>query len=122
MTESAYAVCGPAETSRTSGIRAIARTAVMRSLRSSSRTLVVRRSTSNSSKSGSRPTTCLPHERLAAGHIDEVYLHVVPVLLGSGTRLFDQPDREPIQLRLIDVTQGAKASHQRYEVVSDRAR
>jgi dihydrofolate reductase len=58
---------------------------------------------------------------LAAGHIDEVYLHVVPVLLGSGTRLFDQPDREPILLRLIDVTQGSKANHQRYEVVSNRA-
>jgi hypothetical protein len=44
------------------------------------------------------------------------------VLLGSGTRLFDQPDREPILLRLIDVTQGSKANHQRYEVVSNRAR
>jgi dihydrofolate reductase len=54
---------------------------------------------------------------LAAGHVDEVYLHVVPVLLGSGTRLFHQPGRNPIQLQLIEVTQGSKASHQRYGVL-----
>ena len=33
------------------------------------------------------------------GPIDEIDLHIAPVLLGDGIRLYDNPGREPIHLR-----------------------
>lgn len=54
---------------------------------------------------------------LTAGLVDEVHLHVVPVMFGSGTPLFSQPQRKPVWLRLTGITQGSKASHQSYQVV-----
>ncbi len=35
---------------------------------------------------------------LAAGLLDEIQIHLVPVLLGNGRRLFDHFDAEPIEL------------------------
>jgi dihydrofolate reductase len=44
------------------------------------------------------------NQYLAAGHVDEVELHVVPLLLGSGARLFEGvgPDLELEQVRVVD--------------------
>ena len=55
---------------------------------------------------------------LAAGLVDEVSLHVAPVVLGGGTRLFD----EPLELTPTEVVDSADAIHLRFTVVSgDRA-
>jgi dihydrofolate reductase len=56
---------------------------------------------------------------LAAGLVDEVSLHVAPVVLGGGTRLFD----EPLELTPTEVVDSAEAIHLRFTVVSgDRAK
>jgi dihydrofolate reductase len=53
---------------------------------------------------------------LAAGLIDEISLHIVPVLFGQGTRLFDElPDRH-WDLELIETVPASRAVHVRYAV------
>ncbi len=39
---------------------------------------------------------------LERGLIDEIDLHIVPVLLGDGIRLFDNPGGAPVRLRLLN--------------------
>lgn len=58
----------------------------------------------------------LARQCLALGLVDELRLHVVPVLLGEGARLFgeDLPARE---LRLVREEASANALHQIYEVM-----
>ena len=59
----------------------------------------------------------LVQQCLAAGRVDELRLHVVPVLLGAGVRLFDAaaPGRE---LRLARQVASANALHQTFELVA----
>jgi dihydrofolate reductase len=53
---------------------------------------------------------------LRAGELDEMELHLVPVLLGRGRRLFDSlPDR--VELELVRSLEGRQATHLRYRVV-----
>ena len=54
---------------------------------------------------------------LAAGLIDEMQLHIAPVLLGSGVRLFDGPLDGPRDLRLSRVIASPIVTHVRYEAV-----
>ncbi|GAA3838447.1 MULTISPECIES: dihydrofolate reductase family protein [Amycolatopsis] len=57
---------------------------------------------------------------LAAGELDELEIHLVPVLLGAGRRLFDGHAAE---LRLTRRLDGHDATHLRYRVVeSEHAR
>ncbi len=53
---------------------------------------------------------------LRAGLVDEVRIHLVPVLLGSGTRLLDDAGG-PIRLEPTSVVEESKATHVRYRVV-----
>jgi dihydrofolate reductase len=53
---------------------------------------------------------------LAAGLLDEVQIHLVPVLLGEGRRLFDQLGPERRELEPIRVVHGRDATHLRYRV------
>jgi dihydrofolate reductase len=48
---------------------------------------------------------------LRAGLVDTMQIHVAPLLLGGGTRLFDEPGGEPIGLELTQVIQGPSAAH-----------
>ena len=55
---------------------------------------------------------------LAAGVLDELELHVVPVLFGQGRRLFDNLDPEQIQLERTRVLEGeGGVTHMHYRVV-----
>jgi dihydrofolate reductase len=57
------------------------------------------------------------NEYLAAGLVDELELHVVPILLGGGARLFDGvgPD---VALELLRVVEAPGVTHLKYRVVS----
>jgi dihydrofolate reductase len=59
---------------------------------------------------------------LRAGELDEMELHVVPVLLGQGRRLFDHLPAVPIELELVrrlttaEVDHRHRVTHLRYRV------
>jgi dihydrofolate reductase len=53
---------------------------------------------------------------LAAGVLDELEIHLVPVLLGQGRRLFDNLDSEHIELKRTRVLEGEGVTHMRYRV------
>lgn len=55
----------------------------------------------------------LGQQALAAGLVDEVVLHVAPVLLGRGIRLFDT---SRASMRCVETIHGEGAVHLRYEV------
>jgi dihydrofolate reductase len=46
----------------------------------------------------------LARQMLEAGLVDEILVHVVPVLLGDGVRLFDHPGGTPIRLDAVGST------------------
>jgi dihydrofolate reductase len=56
-------------------------------------------------------------QALAAGLVDELFLHVAPVILGSGTRLFEHLGGA-IRLERAEVIESRHATHLRYRVVS----
>jgi len=56
----------------------------------------------------------IARQALDAGLVDEVVLHVTPVLVGRGMPLFGT---ERADLRCVEVIQGSGAVHLRYEVV-----
>ena len=53
---------------------------------------------------------------LAAGVLDELEIHVVPVLLGQGRRLFDNLAPEHIELERTRVLEGEGVTHLHYRV------
>jgi dihydrofolate reductase len=54
---------------------------------------------------------------IKAGLVDEISIHLVPVLFGSGLRMFDHLGDEHIQLETIDVIETPAATHMRFRVV-----
>jgi dihydrofolate reductase len=54
---------------------------------------------------------------LAAGQLDELELHLVPVLLGGGRRLFEATELGHIELELTRRLEGRDATHLRYRIV-----
>jgi riboflavin biosynthesis pyrimidine reductase len=55
---------------------------------------------------------------LSAGALDEVLIHLTPVLLGSGTRLFDDSGNRDVRLELADLREGERVIHLRYRVAN----
>ena len=51
---------------------------------------------------------------LRAGLLDEIQIHLVPVLLGGGTRLFEHTGTEPIELEHTRVIESAGVTHLRF--------
>lgn len=54
---------------------------------------------------------------LAAGLLDEIQIHLVPVLLGAGTRLFAVPGAERAVLERTRVVDSPAVTHLRYRVL-----
>jgi len=54
---------------------------------------------------------------LKAGLLDEFQVHVSPILLGHGTRLFDDLGAEPIGLKIIRTVESPAVTHVTYTVV-----
>ncbi len=57
---------------------------------------------------------------LSAGLLDEMQIHLIPILLGDGIRLFEGLDPEGIELRKTSSTDTPTATHFRFEVVKRR--
>jgi dihydrofolate reductase len=56
-------------------------------------------------------------EALRGGLVDELSIHLVPVLLGAGSRLFAHLGPEPIELERIELIASPQATHLRFRVV-----
>lgn len=54
---------------------------------------------------------------LKLGLLDEIGIDLVPVLLGSGVRLFEQLGIEPIALEITSVAENVGVTHLRYRVI-----
>lgn len=54
---------------------------------------------------------------IARGLVDEIFIHLVPVLFGSGTRMIDNLDGKHIRLESIEVIQTKEATHLRFRVI-----
>jgi dihydrofolate reductase len=54
---------------------------------------------------------------LEAQLVDEIRIHLVPVLLRAGTRLFDRIDFSPATLQIVRVVESTDATHMTYRVV-----
>ncbi|MDQ5822205.1 MAG: dihydrofolate reductase family protein [Actinomycetota bacterium] len=60
---------------------------------------------------------------LKAGLLDEMQIHVAPMLLGGGVRLFEeQGDAKAPELELTGVVESPAVAHLRYRVATSRAR
>jgi dihydrofolate reductase len=60
--------------------------------------------------------SAVPQQCLQAGLLDEIQIHLVPVLLGAGVRLFDHLGG-PVDLETVRVVDGPGVTHLRYRVV-----
>ncbi len=54
---------------------------------------------------------------LKAGLLDEIHLDLVPVLLGSGVRLFEQAEATPVELECTSVVEAPGVTHLDFRVV-----
>ena len=53
---------------------------------------------------------------LEAGLLDEIIVHVAPVLVGDGVRLFERPSGEPLRLESISAVVEGETTVLRYSV------
>jgi dihydrofolate reductase len=59
----------------------------------------------------------IPQQCLRAGLLDEIQIHLVPVLFGAGVRLFDHLGTDHIELEAMCVVDAPGVTHLRYRVV-----
>ena len=59
----------------------------------------------------------LGRQYIAAGLVDEIQIHLVPVLFGGGTRMFDDSLADHVDLEPVEVIETPVAIHQRFRVV-----
>jgi dihydrofolate reductase len=51
-----------------------------------------------------------------AGLLDEIIIHLTPVLLGGGVRLFDQPGAQPVKLKRTSVAENGQLTALSFEL------
>jgi dihydrofolate reductase len=54
---------------------------------------------------------------LESGLVDEISVHLVPVLFGAGTRMFDDLGPDHTRLEPVETVETAAATHLRYRVI-----
>lgn len=54
---------------------------------------------------------------LNAGLIDEFFIHIAPLFLGDGTRLFDGIDKDKYDLEIIEMIPSDLTTHLRYKLI-----
>jgi dihydrofolate reductase len=59
----------------------------------------------------------IPQQCLRAGLLDEIQIHLVPVLLGAGVRLFDHLGSDNVELETIRVVDSPGVTHLRFRVL-----
>jgi dihydrofolate reductase len=59
----------------------------------------------------------LAQQFLALGLVDEIFVHLVPVLFGAGTRLIDDLRGKHVQLETLEVINTREAVHLRFRVI-----
>ena len=59
----------------------------------------------------------IAQQYLQAGLVDEIQIHLIPVLLGVGIRLFDHLDTNVIELEKTKVIDGAGVTHLRFQIL-----
>jgi dihydrofolate reductase len=64
--------------------------------------------------------TQIVQQALRAGLIDEIEIDLVPILLGSGIRLFDHLGPQPVSLEIARVIDAPGVTHLQYRVVKQR--
>ena len=52
--------------------------------------------------------------------MDELYIHIAPMLLGDGVRLFEHLGNESIKLELLKAIDTPEATHLRYRLKQKR--
>jgi dihydrofolate reductase len=60
----------------------------------------------------------LGRQFIAAGLVDEISIHVVPVLFGTGTRMFEDLHKGHVRLQPVDMLSTPSANHLRYRILS----
>ncbi len=63
----------------------------------------------------------IDHQCLAAGLVDEIVIHLVPLLLGEGVRLFDQLGNQSIELARTEVIATSQITSLRFRVINKSA-
>lgn len=53
---------------------------------------------------------------LNSGLVDEFFIHIAPVFLGSGIRLFDGIDRDKYDIQIVEVIPSSLTTHLRYKL------
>lgn len=53
---------------------------------------------------------------LNAGLVDECFIHIAPVFLGSGIRLFENIDKDKYDLQILEVIPSDQTTHLRYKL------
>jgi dihydrofolate reductase len=61
--------------------------------------------------------TTIVQQCLKTGLLDEIHIHLAPMLLGAGIRLFDHLGAEPIGLEIAKVIETPSVTHLQYRVV-----
>lgn len=54
---------------------------------------------------------------IKSGLLDEIHIHLIPVLLGDGIPLFDHSSTKPIELERIETIESPSATHLKFGVI-----
>jgi len=54
---------------------------------------------------------------LKAGLVDEIQIHLIPILLGEGIRLFEYLGTEPVELERTRLIQSSDVTHLRFRII-----